>query len=430
MFQFIPDVDSAIFDAFVRNHPSKSHFMQSSAWGELSEVEKGLRAHRVGLADESGSLVAAALLLERKPPMFPPYLYAPRGFVVDFHDFALLEAMTREVAAFARSRGAMFFKIDPDIEHWQIDGKGNPVPGGYDNTDVFNALLRFGFKHQGFNKGFEGRQPRYTFRLDLTRSDDEIDKAIVGNVMKNVKKSSRYACEVVKGASSDVAELHRLITITSERDDFVGYGLSYYQNFYDILAAHDMATLYLGKVDPARTVSLLRAELDALLEKRKMLKKPGPLHESELSEQRLLREIEQFESYARTYPNGATISAHLVVRYGDKAWAVHAGSDRLMSETFINNRVYYEKIHDVKRMGARLLDQFGTVGNPEESTLSSLHDFKRQFGGNYVEFLGEFDYILKPIGYFAYVHLLPLYRKARISLKMALRGKKTRNSEN
>ncbi len=426
MPQFLTDVAADVFDEFVRSHPSKSHFMQSAAWGELSQEEKGLRAHRVGLAGEDGGLIAAALLLERKPPLFPPYLYAPRGFVLDFHDFSLLAQMTEAVAAFAKARGAMFFKIDPDIERWQIDETGARLPGGYDNTGVLDALVRLGFRHRGFNKGFEGRQPRYTFRLDLTRTDAEIDKAIVGNVMKNVKKSRRYACEVVEGGSGDIPELHRLITVTSERDDFVGYGLSYYQGFYDVLARHDMATLYLGRVDPACSAELLRAELDALLEKRKTLKKPGPLHESDLSEQRLLREIAQFEEYARQYPDGATVSAHLVVRYGDKAWAVHAGSDKLMSETFINNRVYYEKIHDAKRKGARLLDQFGTVGDPQNSPLRSLHDFKRQFGGKYVEFLGEFDFILNPVAYFAYVHLLPLYRKARISLKMALRAGKGR----
>ena len=218
-------------------------------------------------------------------------------------------------------------------------------------------------------------------------------------------------------------ELHRLITLTSERDEFVGYGLSYYQSFYDILAKHGMATLYLGKVDPAKTVAMLQAELDELLQKRLQLKKPGPLKESQLSEQRLLHEIELFRGYAADFPDGATISAHLVVRYGDKAWAVHAGSDSRMSETFINNRVYYEKIHDAKRAGAKLLDQFGTIGDPVNSPLRSLHEFKRQFGGKYVEFLGEFDYVLNSFMYFAYNRLLPLYRSARISLKMALRGK-------
>lgn len=418
---FIQDIEKDRYDAFVRSHPKKSHFMQSVAWGELNEQEKGMRAHYVGLENEAGELCAAALLLERKPPLFPPYFYSPRGFVVDFEDWALLDEFCRAVFRFVRQRGGMFLKIDPDIERREIDGHGNPVPGGADNAALVEHLQAIGFRHRGFNLGFEGRQPRFTFRIDLTPTDAEIDRKIVGNVLKNVKKSHRYACEVVRGTSADVKELHRLITITSERDEFVGYSAHYYQSMFDRLDRHGMANLYLGRVDPAATVGLLRQELDALLEKRKTLRKPGPLAESELSEQRLNREISQFEDYARQYPNGAVISAHFVIHYGDKSWAVHAGSDKLMSETFLNNRVYYEKIHDAKAQGAKLLDQFGTVGNPDTSPLKSLHEFKRQFGGKYVEFLGEFDFVAKSFWYFLYNRVLPAYRRARIGLKMALR---------
>ncbi|MEG0913667.1 MAG: peptidoglycan bridge formation glycyltransferase FemA/FemB family protein [Oscillospiraceae bacterium] len=420
--KFILNVDSKTFDDFVRNHPTKSHFMQSVAWGELSEKEKGLRAHRVGLEDDGGKLVAAALLLQRKPPLFPCYFYSPRGFVLDFSDDALLRAFTKEVCRYTKTQGSMFLKIDPDVERWKINDSGEHTDG-FDNSYIIESLKSLGFKHRGFNKGFEGRQPRYTFRINLLPDDSEIDKRIVGNVMKNIKKSQRYACEVVKGTSEDVKELYRLITITSERDDFVGYEKSYYQSMFDVLDKYGMSNLYLGKVYPARTVGLLSCELSELLKKREKLKKPGPLNESMLSEQRLLREIECFEQYAKDYPDGAIISAHYVIHYGDKSWAVHAGSDKLMSETFINNRVYYEKIHDAKKQGSKLLDQFGTIGDPTDSPLRSLHEFKRQFGGNYVEFLGEFDYIQKNFWYFIYNRILPLYRKARISLKMARRKK-------
>ncbi len=422
--KFIPNVDNKRFDAFVSRHATKSHFMQSAAWGEFSEKEKGLRAHCVGFENDEGELAAAALLLERRPPMFPKYFYCPRGPVLDYADSALLAGFLATLRAYARREGAMFLKFDPDVVLRRILPDGSSDPEGPDNAALIDELKALGCRHHGFNKEFEGRQPRYTFRIDLAPSDDEIDARIVGNVLKNVKKSRRYACSVARGKSEDIPTLHRLVSITSERDDFVGYAESYYQSFYDVLSSHDMATLWLGRVDPAASVGMLKNELTALLEKRKQLKKEGPLRESELSEQRLLREIATFEGYAREFPDGATISAHLVVRYGGKAWAVHAGSDKRMSETFINNRVYYEKIHAAKADGALLLDQFGTVGEPERSHLKSLHEFKAQFGGQYLEFIGEFDIVTKPFWYFLYERALPLYRRARISLKLALRGHK------
>lgn len=414
---FIPEVELTRYDDFVRRHPTKSHFMQSAAWGEFSRAEKGLTPHYVGLTDENGELLAAALLLERKPPMFPSYLYCPRGYVIDFADNALLSEFSADIRAFARKRGAMFVKIDPDVERRSIDRDGN-ADGAFSNENIISALKTLGYRHRGFNMGFEGRQPRFTFRIDLTRDKAAIEKAIVGNVMKNVRKSYSYAVTVCHGTSADIPELHRLISLTGERDEFVGYNESYYQNFYDILSKQGMATLYLGKVNPEKTVLMLKDSLSELLEKRKTLKREGVLNESYLSEQRLLKEIALFEAYAKEYEGDVTISAHLVVRYGEKAWAVHAGSDKLMSESFVNNRVYYEKLMEAKENGAKLLDQFGTVGNPNNSPLKSLHEFKRQFGGRYVEFIGEFDLVTKPFWYFVYEKLLPIYRNVRIDIKL------------
>ena len=40
-----------------------------------------------------------------------------------------------------------------------------------------------------------------------------------------------------------------------------------------------------------------------------------------------------------------------------------------------------------------------------------LHEFKKKFGGDYVEFIGEWDYILNPFMYFVFTKLVPIYRK-------------------
>ncbi len=40
-----------------------------------------------------------------------------------------------------------------------------------------------------------------------------------------------------------------------------------------------------------------------------------------------------------------------------------------------------------------------------------LHEFKKKFGGDYVEFLGEFDYVTNPLMYFVFTKMVPLYRK-------------------
>ena len=417
---FLQSVEKRRYDSFVAAHEQKSHFMQSVAWGEFCMAERGLKPHYVGMEDEAGALAAAALLLERKPLGFPPYFYSPRGFVIDFFDETLLALFTAEVAAFCKKRGAMFLKIDPDIELREIDKNAEPVPGGADNSSLIGELARLGFTHLGFNKGFEGRQPRYTFRLDLLPEQAAILSRIEGNVLKNVRKcETNYVTEVYEGDDTDT--LYELITGTSERGSFFAYSKSFYRNFYSILSSYGMAALYFGKVYTKQTAESLRHQLAAVTEKRSAYKKERRLNEAALTERRLQREAELFEAYAEKYGDEAVISAHLTVRYGKHAWAVHAGSSNDMKETFLNNRVYLHKILEQKAHGAQWFDLFGTVGNPSEGPLKTLHEFKRQFGGRYIEFIGEFDMVFKPGWYRLYTGALPRYRALLFDFRAALR---------
>ena len=418
---FISAVEPKRFDDFVKNHPLKSHFMQSVGWGEFNRVERGMEPHYIGMEDSRGELVAAAMLLMRKPPVFPPYFYAPRGFVIDFFDRELLGVFTESAVKYCREYGGMFLKIDPDIELREIDGNGSPVPGGFDNMALVDTLLELGFRHRGFNLGFDNSQPRFTFRIDLFDDEAKIKKGISGTVLKNVRKGENYSTGLEVGDSGEVKELFRLISETGERDDFYPYGESYYQNFYDILQKYDMATLYIGKTYPRKTQKKLECQLAETEARARTLKKDSLIQEAEITAERLRREISLFSEYAEKYGETAVTNAHLVVHYGEHAWAVHAGSSGAMKETFLNNRLYLYKILDQKQKGAVWIDQFGTVGNPEDSHLKSLHEFKRQFGGRYIEFIGEFDYSLKPIWHFLYDKAMPGYRSFRLDLRALLR---------
>ncbi|MBR2670947.1 MAG: peptidoglycan bridge formation glycyltransferase FemA/FemB family protein [Lachnospiraceae bacterium] len=417
---FITDTDITRYEDFVRNHPTKSHFMQSAAWGELNKEARGMDYRLVSLENDSGDICAAALLLIKKPPVFPAYIYCPRGFVLDYHDSSLLREFTEHVVAFGRSIGAMYIKIDPDIELREILRDGSSDPDGPDGTYARNNILACGFVPNGDRKVFGGRQPRFTFRIDLTGTESEIRKRVTGNVMKNIRKGNEYyPCSIRIGDEKDIPDLHRLVTLTGERDDFVGYSLQYYEDLYRVLARHNMVKLYVGTAYPSEIRdSLIKRKTD--IEKALLTyKKEAKINEAHIMLERLENEIALFSGYAEKYPDGEVISVHFVVKYGKHEWAVHAGSAGVMNETFLNNRVYWQKIMDAKADGAEWIDQFGTVGDPDNSPLRSLHEFKRQFGGRYMEFIGEFDYILKPFWYKLYYEMLPKVRSFRITVKQA-----------
>ena len=70
-------------------------------------------------------------------------------------------------------------------------------------------------------------------------------------------------------------------------------------------------------------------------------------------------------------------------------------------------------LKDAYDNGYKVMDCFGTCGtaNPDKSNpIYGIHSFKKRLGGEYTEFIGEFDYVVKPIMYFLFTKLIPIYR--------------------
>ena len=123
-------------------------------------------------------------------------------------------------------------------------------------------------------------------------------------------------------------------------------------------------------------------------------------------------EIKKYKDYKKEYGPNITLSAHMIIEYGDKAWVLYAGNHNILSETYVNYHTYYEHIKYCKEKGIKIYDQFGTIGDlSKDNPRFGLHEFKKKFGGDYVEFIGEWDYITNKLMYFAFTKLVPWYRK-------------------
>ena len=61
--EFIENINKEEYEKFVYNHPTKSHFMQSYAWGEVSRA-KGFQPHYIGLKENDDISEKLSLLLK------------------------------------------------------------------------------------------------------------------------------------------------------------------------------------------------------------------------------------------------------------------------------------------------------------------------------------------------------------------------------
>ena len=416
----LKNIEKEKFDEYVKNHKTKSHFLQSLSWGEFAKEKKNLKPYYLGLVNENDELVGATLLLEKQLPLHFTYMYSPRGFVIDYKKKELLREMTKKVVEFSKEKKAIFIKIDPDIIKTSYNYLNEEIKNP-DADEIFDTLKSCGFKHQGFTKNFETMQPRYTFRINLNQSLEEIEDHFSKTTKQRIAKSLKLATEVIIGDENDIKEFYHLMTLTENRKDFISYNEDYYETLYKIFNnnKNSKATLFLGKVHIDKTIKALEDNLKTINNQISILpidnlSKSAKAKLNELTKQKnnIMQEIEKYKNYKKEYGNDITLSAHMIIEYGDKAWVLYAGNHNILSETYVNYNTYFEHIKYCKNKGIKIYDQFGTIGDlSKDNPRLGLHEFKKKFGGDYVEFLGEWDYITNHFMYFIFTKLVPIYRK-------------------
>ena len=416
----LKNIEKEKFDEYIKNHPTKSHFLQSSSWGEFCKVKKNLTPYYLGLVNEEDEIVGATLLLQKHLPMNYSYFYAPRGFVIDYNKKEILKTMTNKVVEFAKSKKAIFVKIDPDLiyKSYNYLNEENELNNNID--EIFKSLKELGWKHLGFTKNFETMQPRYTFRIDLNQDLETIEEHFSKTTKQRIAKSLKLETEVEIGTKKDVKEFYNLMMLTESRKDFVSYNEDYYETLYEIFngSKNSKATLFLGKINFNKTIQALEKQLKRINDQISImpidnLSKSAKSKLTELQKQRknIAEEIEKYKSYRTKYGTTVTLSAHMIIEYGDKAWVLYAGNHNDLSETYVNYNTYYEHIKYCKEKGLKIYDQFGTIGDlSKDNPRLGLHEFKKKFGGDYVEFLGEFDFVTNKLMYFVFTKLVPIYR--------------------
>ena len=416
----LKSIEKEHYDEYIKNHKTKSHFLQSLSWGEFAKTKKNLKPYYLGLINDNDEIVGATLLLEKQLPLNYTYMYAPRGFVIDYKNKEIVKEMTNKIVEFAKNRKAIFIKIDPDIikTSYNYLNEENKNP---DAEEIFNTLKNCGFKHQGYTKNFESMQPRYTFRIDLNQDIEEIEEHFSKTTKQRIAKSKKLDTEVVIGDKNDIKTFYHLMTLTENRKDFISYNEDYYKTLYEIFNGNknSKATLFLGKVHISKTIKALEKNLKTINNQISILpidnlSKSAKAKLNELTKQKnnIIKEIDKYKEYKKEYGNDITLSAHMIIEYGNKAWVLYAGNHNILSETYVNYNTYFEHIKYCKEKGIKIYDQFGTIGDlSKDNPRLGLHEFKKKFGGDYVEFLGEWDYIINPIMYFIFTKLVPIYRK-------------------
>lgn len=398
--KFIKNLSEKEYQAFWEKTPN-NHFMQSYEWGQACKKNRNQIPCYVGLKDDDGNVVAASLLLKKKTPLNMCYFYAPRGFTMDFSNKEILSEFTKHLKNYLKEEKAIYLKLDPPLMYQEIDVEGNKIEGGLNNYKIFNLFNNLGYKHKGFNKLYEGNQPRYTFRTYYKKynSFDEVEKTFSKSFARPVKRSYNYDLEIYQ--SDEVKTFHELIQLISKRDGFNAYSYDYYKNVYEELSKKGYVKVYNVKINPTHLIDKFSKELESEKKEDRKVK--------------IQKDIDYFKEIVKTHKEEYTCASLICTYSATGAWSLYIGNDDVASYTGTVNRLYYEFMKDAYEDGYEYADLFGVVGDPHTKykNLAGIYEYKRKIGGEYIEFIGEFDLINKPFWYIVLPTFLKIYRSIR-----------------
>lgn len=372
------------FDNYIKKQQN-THFMQSTAWGEFEKVTNHVSPHYLGLIDEENDIVGATLLLEEHLPLNCSNLYAPRGFAIDYKNKKLLKTFTNKLKDFAKIRKATSIRINPSITS---------------NDEELYFLKELGYKRTSNIKLLE-----YTYKIDLTKPIKEIEKSYSNNVKNQLSTTEKYDIELIVGTQKDLKELFDLQGNKNNEQ---------YETIYDIFSNddHTKVRLFLGKLHITKTIKILEKELTRINNQIAII----PIDNLDKSSKERLTnlrnqknkvndDLKRFKEYKLKYGNSLTISAALTMEQNDKVWILSEANNNVLLETNLNYRIYNEYIKYYKNNSFNLFNQLSPLEcNPD------FNEFKKEFGGDFIEYIGDYILVTNPISYFIQNKVLPIIK--------------------
>lgn len=419
----IKEVDAKTFDEYVLSS-CKPHFMQSSAWAKVNEL-RGVKTHLLQILNDNKVVIGSAMLIEKKILNFSTF-YCPRGFICDYKNKEDLKNVTDALKEFVKTNNGLYLKIDPDLIIRKLDNNANAIYEDKDNLALIKEFKSLGFKHRGFTTSlYETSAPRFTFRLDLNKSQEDLYNGFVPSCKRLANKKNLYNVDIIKGDKSNLKDFYYVMEQTLVRKNMYLEPYSFYETFFNTLYDQDMADIYLVVAYKSKLLNYFNSQLieatnkynEALLKLEKADNKTNQnlVKETEkvkISFENKINEVNELKEERNV------ISSQLVVRFKDYIWTIHGGNNDVLGFLRANYEIHFKIFKDAQEKGYKVFDFYGVEGKIDKSSPAyGLYVFKSQFGADYDEFIGEFDLICKPIINKIITTLLIIRRKIKYKLQ-------------
>jgi lipid II:glycine glycyltransferase (peptidoglycan interpeptide bridge formation enzyme) len=367
MSLILKEIDKDTHVEFLKNYQTFS-FLQLPCW---AEVKSGWKSKSVGWFDERKLVCVGLILIRNIPKTKWSLFYLPEGPVLD-PDYAknVVDWLT-PLRDFAKESGAFNLKLGPQvtINTWAASTIKSAISDNVyrqfkdvdpDRVNPFGHEIGTKLRNLGGKQietdgeGFGDVQPRFVFAIDIEgKTDEELLATFSQEWRRNIKKAEKSEVKVRQATFSDLETFHTLYKETAKRDKFTPRPLNYFKQMWKSLNENS----------------------------------------NNLAEMRLYFAEQENICHA----------ACLWVRVGKHVWYTYGASSTSGRELRPSNAIQWQMMRDARDAGASIYDMRGIAATlNEKSPLFGLLRFKIGTGGKVIQYVGEWDFVLKPLIYKAF----------------------------
>jgi len=260
--------------------------------------------------------------------------YLPKGDLPD-------EKLIEELKKIGKDNNCIFIQLEPNIPSSMVNDKWSMV----NLVPAARPLFT-----------------KYTFILDLTKSEDELLKAMHPKTRYNIKVAQKHGVKVLEDNSDKAFETYLKLTgETSKRQKFYAHTQNYHKLMW-------------------QTLKIVNHKLSII-------------NRDQLTAHLLLAKYKK-----------EILVAWILFTFKDTLYYPYGASSNKHRETMASNLIMWEAIKFGKKLGLKKFDMWGALGpnqNPKDPWYG-FHKFKQGYGAELVEFIGSYDLIINPALYQIY----------------------------
>lgn len=443
-YKFHEETDLTAFEEFVLNN--SGIYMQSEKW---SRVKLEWKSRFYSGFSENGERVLTALVMERSIPAAGKIWYCPAGAVCDHKNEELFKAFMSFMKTELKKNRITALFYDPLIP---LRVNGEVREEGLAAHKLFTDI--------GLSLNTDASKYLYKAPVQLITKliSPKGERYTPDGLLKTFEKGVRYSVRVGEGRGLTekiytIEDIERdpqimedflaVMRDTSERSDFVERGGDYCKRLMEVFGKDglDMMLIYYDKnKDKAIQEEKLKRkeELLAALETAPEKKIRGIKEEIDAIDKAYEHFLERMRETESSDRDLICVSGGMTLHYNKMSSCLFGGSKNLLrnnlraSHFFNFRRICHsiEKENYYHDLGYVLLEKTppeedGTLGVCKIAPdFEGILSFKKSFGSEYVEFIGEYVMVSNKTLYFAYAHLLEKARNVQSVVNRVVRKRR------